>query len=286
MDRILFGTCSWNYDSWVGLVYSERRRSAAEYLAEYGRAFDTAEIDSWFYKLPAREEVEAYLAAAPSSLRFTCKVTEDICLSHKRNLAHPEQRLPNRSFLSVELFNRYLDAIGPMLPRIDAVMLEFEYLSHERMDSLDSFLGKLDAFVQAVGGGIPIAVEVRNRNYLVEEYFRFLKDRRIVPVLSEKQHLPHAYELSERHAELIEGDVVLRLLGGDRKAMESRTGQRWDRIVEPKPDKDRIARAALEIAHRGGRIVINVNNHYEGSAPLTARELRALVEAGEAGPRS
>ena len=42
---ILYGTCSWNYDSWVGLVYSRPRRTAAEYLPEYAEHFPTAEID-------------------------------------------------------------------------------------------------------------------------------------------------------------------------------------------------------------------------------------------------
>jgi uncharacterized protein YecE (DUF72 family) len=57
---LLFGTCSWNFDSWEGLVYTGTRRRAAEYLPEYTKKYRTAEIDSWFYRIPAREDAEEY----------------------------------------------------------------------------------------------------------------------------------------------------------------------------------------------------------------------------------
>jgi len=48
------GTCSWNYDSWVGPVYSKPREKAVEYLAEYSSRYRMVDVDSWFYRLPAR----------------------------------------------------------------------------------------------------------------------------------------------------------------------------------------------------------------------------------------
>jgi len=40
------GTCSWNYPSWVGPVYSAQSLNAAGYLPEYSKRFGTAEVDS------------------------------------------------------------------------------------------------------------------------------------------------------------------------------------------------------------------------------------------------
>jgi uncharacterized protein YecE (DUF72 family) len=59
-SNLRIGTCSWNYPSWVGLVYSQPKRTAVEYLHEYSRKYTTAEIDSWFYKIPTPAEVDAY----------------------------------------------------------------------------------------------------------------------------------------------------------------------------------------------------------------------------------
>lgn len=59
---IKIGTCSWNYDSWSGLVYTKKSANAAGYLAEYSSHFATVEIDSWFYKIPLRREVAVFSA--------------------------------------------------------------------------------------------------------------------------------------------------------------------------------------------------------------------------------
>ncbi|KPK62955.1 MAG: hypothetical protein AMK73_05520 [Planctomycetes bacterium SM23_32] len=74
--------------------------------------------------------------------------------------------------------------------------------------------------------------------------------------------------------------VVIRLHGGGREEMEKRTGRKWGQIVEPKPEG---IRAAVEIvrdnASRGALTIVNINNHYDGCAPLTTeRFLRLLRE--------
>ena len=46
---IRFGTCSWKYDSWKGIVYTESK--SKNYLKEYSQKFNTVEIDQWFWSL-------------------------------------------------------------------------------------------------------------------------------------------------------------------------------------------------------------------------------------------
>jgi uncharacterized protein YecE (DUF72 family) len=269
IEGMRVGTCSWNYDSWVPLVYSAPKRKAAEYLREYSGRFRTAEIDSWFYKIPERREVEDYLSEVDEDFAFTVKATESLSLTHER-AGRGEALSPNPDFLSPAQFATYVERIGPMLPRVQAVMLEFEYLSREKMPSLEAFIKALEGFAASVSPGIPLAVETRNKNFLEAEYFQFLASKGIAHVFSEKIYMPHVYEVYGKYSSYINGTTVIRLLGGDRKEMEARTGGRWDRIVDEKPDKPRVAEMSKDIIYRGGRVVININNHYEGSAPLTA----------------
>jgi len=70
----LIGTCSWNYPSWKELVYSKTEKRAADYLPEYSREYSTAEIYSWFYKLPGREETENYLSKVDTEFRITARL--------------------------------------------------------------------------------------------------------------------------------------------------------------------------------------------------------------------
>ena len=281
MGSIKLGTCSWNYPSWVGLVYSSKKPKAEDYLAEYARKYDTVEIDSWFYRIPEGEEVKGYLSQVPDTFTFTCKMVEDVTLTHKRDLRKTGVLEVNPDFLSPDLFFRYIEAITPMLPRIEGIILEFEYLNKLKMESLPLFIEKLDSFISRVGKGLPLAVETRNKNYLTEEYFRFLDERNLIPVFSEKLYMPPIYEVYEMYKPYVRTKAILRLLGGDRKQMEEKTKEQWNRIVDPRNDKERIVDMSLDLKYRGCSVIINVNNHYEGSAPLTIQALKGLMEERE-----
>jgi uncharacterized protein YecE (DUF72 family) len=277
MSSVKIGTCSWNYESWVGLVYSRPTSTAAGYLPEYSKRFRTAEVDSWFYRLPQRQDVSDYLGAVDEGFSFTVKVTEDISLTHTRNRGSKEL-IPNASFLSPDLFTEYLRRIEPMMPQIDAVMLEFEYLNKEKMKSVEDFMKAIDSFMPSVPPAVPIAIETRNKNYLVAEYFQFLNAKGIIHVFSEKLYMPHVYEVYEKFGDSIEGTSVIRLLGGDRAEIENATGKQWNKIVDEKPDKARIAAMSKDLRYRGGKVIININNHYEGSAPITATFFETLFD--------
>lgn len=68
----------------MGLTYTRAQPRAAAYLREYARHYPTVEIDSWFYTIPDPEEVTDYLAQVPDTFRFTCKVPQQLTLTHLR----------------------------------------------------------------------------------------------------------------------------------------------------------------------------------------------------------
>ena len=43
LKSLRIGTCSWKYDSWQGMVYSQPK--PPNYLAEYAARYRTVEID-------------------------------------------------------------------------------------------------------------------------------------------------------------------------------------------------------------------------------------------------
>ncbi len=71
---------------------------------------------------------------------------------------------------------------------------------------------------------------------------------------------------------------MIRLHGPDRKAMEEKTRKHWHRVVAPKDEElAAIANMAGELLEQGVNVYLNVNNHYEGSAPLTIERIRRLL---------
>ena len=266
---IKFGTCSWNYDSWVGLVYPQQEKTAAAYLKHYAKKYKIAEIDSWFYRIPKSTDVLEYIEQVDEDFRFTCKVTNSITLTHHRG----KSGHINEAFLSVALFESYLKAIEPMLARIDGIMLEFEYLNRAKMAGVNNFINQMGLFLDKIPKGLPLAIEIRNSNYLTNQYFDMLNSYGVQHVFSQKEYMPPIYRVYDRFKDRLIDRAIVRLLGGNRKEIEIVTGKVWDKIVSSKPDIEHVIKMLADMEGKGMKVLVNVNNHYEGSAPRTIDRL-------------
>lgn len=277
------GTCSWKYPSWAGIVYSGA--SGADYLAEYARRYRTVEIDQWFWTLPDPETVRAYAASVPEDFLFTVKVPNAITLSHFYKKKGETELRPNPSFLSVHVFTDFLARLEPIAGRIGMLMFQFEYLNKKKMGSREEFLSRLSEFIAAAAPTRrpPCAVETRNPGWLDQGWFEFLAERNLANVFLQGYYMPPIAPLYRRFAGLLQGSAVVRLHGPDREGIEKQTGERWDRIVAPKDSElTEVASIVNDMEGRGLTVFLNVNNHYEGSAPLTIARLAALGVAGAA----
>jgi len=283
--NLQYGTCSWNYDSWVGLVYSKKEPYSAAYLREYSAKYDTVEVDSWFYKIPDPQDALEYRTQTPDDFSFTCKLPESLSLTHERSRDKTAPLAPNPTFLSADLYAQFLESSKELHPRIFLLELEFEYLNKQKMPGVEGFMKSVERFVDeletsGIGRPVPLAIETRNGNYLTREYFRFLKDHNLAHVFSEKLYMPHIYEVYEKVGDLIGERVAIRLLGGDRKEIEEKTKGNWNEIVEPKQDLPRVADMISNLANGSRLVKVYLNNHYEGCAPKSIERLESLRSGG------
>ena len=310
MATLRIGTCSWKYPSWAGIVYSAEKN--INYLAEYAARFDTVEIDQWFWSLlgpdrvslPRPEVVREYAAAVPPSFRFTVKAPDSVTLTHVRRKGAAAPLVENPHFLSPELFFRFLDSLSPMHGLLGPVMLQFEYLNRQKMASQRAFLDRLGDFLAAMPRDIPLGIESRNPNYLSRPYFDLLAAHGVAHVFLQGYYMPPVWDVAARPGALPRsadprsddprsgdphsGDPravtaaaapwVIRLHGPDRAGIEERSGGMWNRIVEARDEElTRVAALARALLAREVDVFLNVNNHYEGSAPLSIVKVRALL---------
>jgi uncharacterized protein YecE (DUF72 family) len=81
-------------------------------------------------------------------------------------------------------------------------------------------------------------------------------------------------ETYRRFRHLLRGAAVVRLHGPDREGIEQATGESWRSIVAPKDDElAQIVEMIRDMRGRSLTVYLNVNNHYEGSAPLTIERI-------------
>ena len=255
------------------MVYSSA--SSVGSLAEYARRFDSVEIDQWFWALPERRVAAEYAAATPTDFRFTIKLPNTLTLTHfyrKKGEAEPR---PNPDFLSPTLFQDVLERLEPLHAKTGMLMLQFEYLNKQKMPSSAALLDKLSRFIDAAPRVLPLGIELRNPHWINGSYFDLLEEKRLSHVFLQGYYMPPVMETWARYAERLHGAVVLRLHGPDREGMERQSGERWDRIIAPKDEElDRLVAMINDMRGRSLTVYLNINNHYEGSAPLTIERLR------------
>ena len=286
MAQVRFGTCSWKFPSWAGLVYSQP--TGIDYLEEYTQRYRSVEIDQWFWsrfdlgqvKLPDPDAAAAYRAAVPDDFSFTVKAPNGVTLTHLYQQEKSDPLVANPSFLSPALMETFLHLIEPLRDVLGPIMFQFEYLNRQKMASQGQFQRRMSAFVELVPVGYEYALEVRNAQYLNETYFAFLAQMHLLPVLIHGYWMPPVWEVYAAYREAVQrhGTVLIRLMGPDRQAIEELTGKRWDHLAAPKDDElPRIANLVRDLLSAGVNVYVNVNNHYEGCAPLTIQRLQALL---------
>ncbi|NIV99668.1 DUF72 domain-containing protein [Candidatus Saccharibacteria bacterium] len=66
--------------------------------------------------------------------------------------------------------------------------------------------------------------------------------------------------------------------GGDRQGIEKKSGKKWNQIWDDKDNELRsVADMINDLQSRGVEVYLNVNNHYEGSAPITIERITPLL---------
>lgn len=279
------GTCSWKYDSWKGIVYSET--NPKNYLKEYSEKFNTVEIDQWFWSLfpqskvvlPQKRVVEEYKKSVPDDFLFTVKVPNSITLTHFYKELKDDQLKTNPFFLSKELFDQFLNSIEPIKKQVGCLLFQFEYLNKQKMSSLAEFQTKFSEFYKQLNTKTPvIGIEIRNPNYLSEKYFRFLSELNLAPVFLEGYYMPPITEIYSKYKKHINTIAVIRLHGPDRKGIEKIANDNWNKIyINRDAEIKLIVEMIKELQSNEVDLFVNVNNHFEGSAPLTIEKIKNIL---------
>jgi uncharacterized protein YecE (DUF72 family) len=261
-DRIHIGTSGWSYDDWVGSFYP-KGTAARDYLGLYAEQFDVVEVDSTYYRIPAGRMVQGWADRTPVGFRFALKMVKDV--THEKVLADADR--------GTEAF---LNAVAPLGDKLACVLLQFGYFNRKAFSSARPFFDRLDAFLGEYADRAPLAVEIRNKNWLTADYFDLLGHHGVAAALVEHSWLPPINHVVEQH-DVVTGPFSYVRLIGDRKGIEEIT-RTWDKtVVDRTDDLKRVAGALRRIAERAP-VYTFANNHYAGHGPDTCRQLRAEID--------
>ena len=158
-------------------------------------------------------------------------------------------------------------------------MFQFEYLNKKKMPSKEAFFERFQEFISRAPKGYQYAVETRNPNYISPAFFQFLEESNLGFVYLEGYYMPRIGSIFDKYKPLTADFSIVRLHGGDRLEMEMKTGEVWNRLISPKPQGLQAAARIVQTNLEKEIITfLNVNNHFEGSAPITIERFLDVLQ--------
>ncbi len=285
---IRFGSSSWAFEGWRGIVYfkdypagSFKRDCLAEYAAD--SRFSTVGMDLFFYQPPTVSLLEHYAKQLPAGFKTCSKVWEQLTIYRFPNQPRygklKGQLNPN--FLNPELFINtvlppYLEVFrehtGPFI-------FEFQYIKTGEKTAAD-FIRDLDRFFSALPRDFQYSVELRNKNFLTLAYFDVLRRYGVAHVFNHWSYMPAISE-QLKYDSITADFIVARILTPLGMSYEA-TVQKFepfDKIIAPLPEMRADVMKLVEIALQTRKIAyLLINNRAEGCAPLTIAAIQQMLE--------
>lgn len=292
-----FGTSSWNYPGWQGLVYHReypKTGASGKMLVEYGKwpLFSTVGIDSSFYNPLSAKTLAEYAGALPEGFRCVSKVWDRITVrTHSKMRDKARAGQPNADFLNPELFveavlnpclDHFSDHLGPFV-------FEFQAIQKKEKVTPQDFAGLLDRFFSALPREAPYAVEVRNEEFLTPAYFAVLREHGVGHCFNSWTRMPSIGEQLDLPGVIGAPFIVARALlrPGRYYAAAVDAFQPYDRIRDRNPElrSDLVRLVETAVKARIPAYIL-VNNRAEGSAPLTITAVARMLAEGKKRARS
>ena len=109
---VYVGAPIWTCPNWIGRIYPEGI-AARDYLEAYGRQFNSIELNTTFYRIPDRAQVQVWKNQVPGDFRFVPKLHQSI--SHFQQLTQAKENL-RRFWESLSFFDDHLGICFLQLP--------------------------------------------------------------------------------------------------------------------------------------------------------------------------
>lgn len=282
--HVRFGTSTWSFPGWEGLVYADKRSTealAADGLAEYAHhpLLRTVGIDRSFYAPIPEADYTRYASQLPPGFVCAMKMPQLLTLPVFHAHACGLSGQTNPDFLNVEKFTAWMaqPLRAAFAGHVGPLIFEFSPVPAAQRLTARDFAERLDVFLAELPRDFSYAVELRERSHFTPAYRRVLERHQVAHVYNYWSHMPPLERQLEAVPPQIAPYVVSRLLLAPNKRYEEERERfkPFNRLLAP----DLAMRAQVVALVRQVKVPVYVlvNNKAEGSAPLTIRALAEML---------
>lgn len=257
--KIHIGTQGWNYDGWVGPFYPAGTRKR-EMLGLYSKIFDTVEIDSTFYAIPAEASVRGWAERTPGDFLFSLKLTSEI--THKARLRDCK-----------ELLLQFTERVRILREKLGSVLIQMppDFSPAERP--------ALNSFLKLLPDDVRFSIEFRDAAWLTEETLAALAEHEVALALTDSRWVARADSIR-----LIETPTApfayARWLGPRELTDYSRVQINRDR------DLQQWAEGFRSLTEKVGVVFGYFNNHFQGHSPASSNDFKKRLGLNVVSPSS
>jgi uncharacterized protein YecE (DUF72 family) len=242
MAEVRIGTCSWA-DEALSKYWYPKGTPAGERLAYYAQHFDTVEVDSTYYRLPAEPMVQRWAERTPDDFVMHVKafglmtrhpVKVDALPPDLRDDAPTDDRgrveRPSREFRG-EVFRRFLEALEPLRSagKLGGILFQFPSYVVYKDRSLDYLQWAREQI-----GDDEMLVEFRHISWLDDEHrdetLRFLEDIGATNVIVDAPRIEGAKNLVPTVLALTSRMAYVRFHGRNADTWNKRGGSASERF--------------------------------------------------------
>ena len=254
---IHIGTSGYSYQDWVGPFYP-KDVVKKDWLAFYAREFAAVEINFTYYRLPDARTLQAMAAKTPDGFLFTVKASQE--LTHVRED-------------NVQAFAQFVQALSPLIAmqRFGCVLAQFPYSFHPNTTNqkyLRTFRERM--------GDLPIVIEFRHAGWLSPTTYSLLRESDLGFCCVDE---PRLRGLLPPIAEATSSITYVRFHGRNAQKwwQHEEAWQRYDYTYSRQELEEWVPKIR-ELDAQAEHTYVFTNNHWQGQAVDTARQLRLLLE--------
>jgi uncharacterized protein YecE (DUF72 family) len=285
---ICFGSSSWKYPGWKGLVYTRdypsKKAFEQECLTEYSLLFPTVTADFALYDFPQRHKMQVIHDQTSDDFKLSLKVTDRITIKRYPNIPRygPNAGRENPDFLNVELFeDAFLAPLEALKNKRGVIIFEFSTFRPNSELTYGRFVEMIDGFLSALPKGYEYAVEIRNSEFLTSEYLKMLESHAVAHVLNNWTRMPPIIDQIQIAGILTGTFSVARALLKPGRTYEQAVAlfQPYENIKEENPElRLGLAEAVKKCVAEGKTLYAYVNNRAEGNSPKTIEAILDMLD--------
>jgi len=271
VNRVRVGTSGWSYPSgegtWNGIFYPEKKRKTFDELGFYAEHFDTVEVNSSFYRVPAIKTTQDWVKRTPARFEFSLKLFQKF--THPEMFQKATGDLGDIDRKDVDDFRAAIEPVAGA-GKLGALLAQFPASFKNEPGSRDYLAWLLHAFRE-----YPVGVELRHRSFSDDpiETMELLAEHGAALVQIDEPK----FKTSIRQNRLanVKTFYYLRLHG--RNAAQSwkhdKSEDRYDYLYSAE-ELDPIVEAAEQASRDVKKAYVYANNHFSAKSVATAATIK------------